>query len=108
MYRYSERPIRFGVPFNPDECSAFIITFKQGDIVLEKNKEDLADSIADITENNGRYWMAVRLTQEECGAFVAEKPIKVQMTFVLNGYRDETNVQSFSLEEVMKDGVVDG
>ena len=106
MHRYSENPMRFAFPFNPAECEAFIITFEQGDILLEKNKTDLADIIADVVKENGKYKIEFRFTQEESGAFIADKLIYVQVTYVLNGYRDDTVRKTFTLEDVMKDGVV--
>lgn len=106
MYRYSEKPMRFKFPFNPADCSTFIITFKQGDIVLEKNKTALKENISNIDEENGKYVMLFRFTQAESGAFVADKLIYVQVTYVLGGYRDDTNPKTFTLEDVMKDGVV--
>lgn len=108
MYRYSERAMRFKFPFNPADCTAFIVSFKQGDLLLEKDKTALADNISKITEENGEYIMYMSFTQEESGAFVADKKITVQATFVLDGVRDETNKKSFSLSDVLKDGVVDG
>lgn len=106
VYRYSEKPMFFAFPFNPAECEAFIITFKQGDIVLEKNKRDLTSNIASVMEDKGKYKMEFRFTQEESGAFIADKLIYVQVTYVLNGYRDDTVRKTFTLEDVMKDGVV--
>ena len=106
MYRYSEKPMIFRFPFNPADCTVFIITFKQGDIVLEKDKAALESNIANITEENGKYTMEMRFTQEESGAFEAREVIYVQATFVLNGYRDETTQKKFTLDDVMKDEVV--
>lgn len=106
MYRYSEKPMKFSFPFNPADCSVFIISFKQGDIILEKTKADLVNNIADVEERDGKYEMNFRFTQQECGAFEAEKVIYVQVTFVKDGYRDDTTVKSFTLEDVMKDEVV--
>jgi hypothetical protein len=106
MYRYSERPMIFRFTFNPADCSVFIITFKQGDIVLEKNKEDLKKNIEEIVEKDGKYVMEMRFTQEESGAFEAREVIYVQATFVINGYRDETTQKKFTLDDVMKDEVV--
>ena len=108
MYRYSERAMRFKFPFNPADCTVFIVSFKQGNLLLEKDKAALADNISKITEENGEYIMYMSFTQEESGAFVADKKITVQATFVLDGVRDETNKKSFSLSDVLKDGVVDG
>ena len=106
MYRYSEKPMKFSFPFIPADCSVFIISFKQGDIILEKTKADLANNISDVEERDGKYEMNFRFTQQECGAFEAEKVIYVQVTFVKDGYRDDTTVKSFTLEDVMKDEVV--
>lgn len=106
IYQYSTVPFRLKLSFNPAECTALYLTFKQGDITLEKSLEDLADSIAAAEYEKGRYVMEFAFTQEESEAFDIDEDIFVQATFIFEGVRDSTNIAVLRLKEVLKEEVI--
>lgn len=108
MYRYQTKPIGVRVPFNPAEASEMWLTFKQGDILINRTKEDLANELAAITENgDGTYQFSFTFSQAESGDFSASAPIQAQVRWSNGaGHSDVTNIYSFWLKDVLMEGEI--
>lgn len=57
-------------PVSPSEYSAILVTFKQGDVAVQKRLADLELTLTSVI---------VRLTQEETASFVAKKNVYLQI-----------------------------
>lgn len=68
MHRVTTPTHRFACNVNPSEWDSFRITYKQKDrVILEKTEADLPSM--SITEQDGRFILQYRLTQEETKLF---------------------------------------
>ena len=107
MYRYSTKPLLISFDVNPAECDVFELVFKQGDYMIVKNKEDLAEEINAVKHlTNGMHEMQFSFTQKECGDFKAEEWIYVQANILIGTLRDSSETGKFYLKDVLKEGVI--
>ena len=108
MYRYQTKPIGVRIPFNPAEAVEMWLTFVQGDIVINRTKADLAEELKNVTDNkDGTYQFWFMFTQTESGNFTAGAPIKAQVRWSNGaGHSDVTNIYSFWLKDVLKEGEI--
>ena len=88
----------FTFPDNPNTYDAILITYKQNEIVLEKEKPDLT-----IDGNTA----SVMLTQEETKLFTPDALVKVQVRVAYNGGEAFASpVTVLRVEDVLNDEVL--
>lgn len=108
MYRYQTKPIGVRVPFNPAEAEEIWLTFKQGDILINRTKEELSAELSGVEDKgDGTYQFSFTFTQLESGEFSASAPIQAQVRWSNGtGHSDVTNVYSFWLRDVLMEGEI--
>ena len=96
MRRYTTPTLPMTVPV--DLTGAEIhVTIKQGARKIQKTG---ADVVSVYDSESGKTELSVSLTQEETGAFLAEKKAYVQVNWILeNGIRDATNIKQIDVSE---------
>ena len=96
MRRYTTPTLPMTVPV--DLTGAEIhVTIKQGARKIQKTG---ADVTAVYDSESGKTELSVSLTQEETGAFLAEKKAYVQVNWIFeNGTRDATNIKQIDVSE---------
>lgn len=103
MRRYTTPTLPLTVPLDitaADIC----VTLKQGSYELEKTNDDVTMSYDPET---GKTTLVVTLTQEETGAFTAEKKATVQVNWIFSdGSRDASNARRIDIVENLKDEVM--
>ena len=96
MRRYTTPTLPMTVPV--DLTGAEIhVTIKQGARKIQKTG---ADIVSVYDSESGKTELSVSLSQEETGAFLAEKKAYVQVNWIFpNGIRDATNIKQIDVSE---------
>jgi len=96
MRRYTTPNLPMTVPVDLTGADIYV-TIKQGQRKLQKTG---ADVISVYDAESGKTTLTVTLTQEETGAFLAEKKAYVQVNWIFSdGTRDATNIKQIDVSE---------
>lgn len=96
MRRYTTPTLHMTVPVDLTGAEIYV-TIKQGQRKLQKTG---ADVISVYDSESGKTTLSVTLTQEETGAFLAEKKAYVQVNWIFSdGTRDATNIKQIDVSE---------
>ena len=96
MKRFTTPSIPMTVPVDLTGADIYV-TIKQGQRKLQKTG---ADVISVYDAESGKTTLTVTLTQEETGAFLAEKKAYVQVNWIFSdGTRDATNIKQIDVSE---------
>ena len=96
MKRFTTPSILMTVPVDLTGADIYV-TIKQGQRKLQKTG---ADVISVYDSESGKTELSVSLSQEETGAFLAEKKAYVQVNWIfLDGTRDATNIKQIDVSE---------
>ncbi|MBQ9845794.1 MAG: hypothetical protein IJO54_06905 [Oscillospiraceae bacterium] len=110
MYRFSTNPINIFTTFNPAQARQLWLTFKQEESGTEitRTKEDLLAALEQVYRTeDGLFCFSTAFSQEESGTFMQDFPILVQLRWSeRDGHSDATNIYSFYMEDVLKEGVI--
>lgn len=100
MSRGTTPSFSFNVSVPIDGTEIFYITFRQhGIIILEKEDKEIIRVDKDTIK--------VKLSQEDTLLFSSHFPIEVQIrTKYLDGAAVASNIMTFYLEEILKEGVI--
>lgn len=96
MRRYTTPTLPMTVPVDLTGADIYV-TIKQGQRKLQKTG---ADVVSVYDSESGKTTLSVTLTQEETGAFLAEKKAYVQVNWIFSdGTRDATNIKQIDVSE---------
>lgn len=103
MRRFTTPTLPMSVPVALTGADVYVI-IKQGQRKLLKTG---ADVVAVYDSESGKTELSVTLTQEETGAFLAEKRATVQVNWIFpDGTRDATNIQQIDVSENLLSEVI--
>lgn len=103
MRRFTTPSIPMTVPVDVTGADIYV-TIKQGPKKLQKTGEDVV-SVYD--SESGKTTLTVTLTQEETGAFLAEKSATIQVNWIFSdGTRDATNIKKIEVSENLLSEVI--
>ena len=99
MLRYSTPTIYIETDMDLTDSTALWISFKQGDVVLRKTKEEL-EIKPDVIE--------VTLNQEETSMFEAYENVKIQLRWLIGSKAGGSNIISVKFYDVLENEVITG
>lgn len=103
MRRYTTPTLSMTVPVDITGADIYV-TIKQGQRKLQITGSDVV-SVYDA--ESGKTELSVSLTQEETGAFLAEKSATIQVNWIFSdGTRDATNIQRIDVSENLLSEVI--
>ena len=103
MKRFTTPSIPMTVPVDLTGADIYV-TIKQGQRKLQKTG---ADVISVYDAESGKTTLTVTLTQEETGAFLAEKSATIQVNWIFSdGTRDATNIKKIEVSENLLSEVI--
>lgn len=105
MRRFTTPTLPLSVPV--DLTGADVrVSIKQGQRKLLKQDEDIIGLTYD--SETGKTTFSVRLSQEETGAFGAEKQVTIQANWIFaDGTRDATNIKKIDVAENLLNEVIE-
>lgn len=96
MRRFTTPSLHMPVPVNLTGAEVYV-TIKQGQRKIQKTG---ADVVSVYDSESGKTTLSVTLTQEETGAFLAEKSATIQVNWIFSdGTRDATNIKKIDVSE---------
>lgn len=103
MRRYTTPTLHMTVPVDLTGADIYV-TIKQGQRKLQKTGSDVV-SVYD--SESGKTTLSVTLTQEETGAFLAEKSATIQVNWIFaDGTRSATNIKKIDVSENLLSEVI--
>ena len=103
MRRYTTPTIPMTVPVDLTGADVWV-TIRQGQQKLQKTGTDV---VMVYDSESGKTTLSVTLTQEESGAFLAEKTATIQVNWIFaDGTRDATNIKRIDVSENLLSEVI--
>lgn len=110
MYRYSTKPQDVFLRFDPTKTRELWLTFKQeaSGVEITRTKADLETAFEKMEQtDDGWYKFPVAFSQEESADFDANEAVLVQVRWSeYEGHSDMTDVYSFTVDDVLKEGII--
>lgn len=104
MKRFTTPSIPMTVPVDLTGADIYV-TIKQGQRKLQKTGSDV---ISVYDSESGKTTLTVTLTQEETGAFLAEKSATIQVNWIFEGgTRSATNIKKIDVSENLLNEVIE-
>lgn len=100
MTRYTTPTLIWALPFEASYITAASVVIQQGEVTIEKTLSDCTAS---------ERTLSCTLSQEETGKLAADRSAKAQLRCVgTDGKAYASAVESLSITNVLKEGVMDG
>ena len=104
MRRFTTPALPMTVPVDLTGADIYV-TIKQGQRKLQKTG---ADVVSVYDSESGKTTLTVTLTQEETGAFLAEKSATIQVNWIFSdGTRSATNIKKIDVTENLLNEVIE-
>ncbi len=104
MRRFTTPTLPLSVPVDLTGADIYV-TIKQGQRKLQKTGSDV---ISVYDAESGKTTLTVTLTQEETGAFLAEKSATIQVNWIFaDGTRSATNIKKIDVTENLLSEVIE-
>lgn len=104
MRRFTTPALPMTVPVDLTGADIYV-TIKQGPRKLQKTGSDV---VFVYDSESGKTTLTVTLTQEETGAFLAEKTATVQVNWIFSdGIRSATNIKKIDVTENLLNEVIE-
>lgn len=104
MRRFTTPALPMTVPVDLTGADIYV-TIKQGQRKLQKTGSDV---ISVYDAESGKTTLTVTLTQEETGAFLAEKSATIQVNWIFaDGTRSATNIKKIDVAENLLNEVIE-